>query len=78
MKRHVEPVYGHIGESIRAQRTRLGMSQAELARRTGRHRSTITHIESGRERVMLHDLPEIATALGLTIAQLLPPTWSKR
>src|SRR5688500_4771036 len=42
------------------------------ARRVSLTHTSITNIEKGRQRVMLHTLAQIAEALGTPIAKLLP------
>lgn len=61
-----------IGERVTALRERLGLSQAELCRRSGVSRSHLSMIESG-DRVQLAGLTlgKLATGLGVTIEELL-------
>lgn len=53
--REEEAALGGIGDRIREERTRAGISQRELARRLGLSASMISQIESG------HTLPSVAT-----------------
>ncbi len=53
--RDEDPALGGIGDRIREERTRAGISQRELARRLGLSASMISQIESG------HTLPSVAT-----------------
>ena len=69
----VDPVeyYEEAGRLVfKARRGRL--TQDELARRVALTRTSITNIEKGRQRVMLHTLAQIAEALGTTVSKLLP------
>ena len=63
--------YEEVGRLVsKARRGRL--TQDELARRVALTRTSITNIEKGRQRVMLHTLAQIADALGTSISKLLP------
>lgn len=64
----------HLGDSIRAGRTRLRLSQAELAARVGVHQAWISRIEVGHgRRVPL----ELWVALGVSIEQPLAVSYSR-
>ena len=49
-------------------RLEKGLSQMELAKRTGMHRSNICRIESGRQNISLDTLIRIFDALGIDIS----------
>lgn len=66
----VEPVYLVLAELVREMRERLGITQAELAQRLGVTRASVSNLESGRQRVMLHDLPKFAWALEIPVNDL--------
>lgn len=71
MPKKIEPVYRLLGARIEHIRTTLGWTHAELAVRT-----SVTNIEAGRQRILLHDLETIATAFGITAKQLLRGIWT--
>lgn len=56
--------YSLVGRRIRDARQARGLSQTELAAAASLGRTSIANIEAGRQRVPLHKLQEIATALG--------------
>lgn len=56
-----------IGNRIREIRESLGMSQAELAGRTGYLQPNIARIEAGRYAVRFDTLERIADALGCSV-----------
>lgn len=56
-----------IGERIRQLRAERGMSQTELAERTGLVQCHIVRIEQGRYSVGFDTLQAIAKALGCTV-----------
>jgi transcriptional regulator with XRE-family HTH domain len=60
-----------LARAIRAERSRAGLTQAELGERLGVHGVTISQIENVTRRVYVDELPAICTALGVTLAQLL-------
>jgi len=73
----VEPAYARLGRDVRRLRKLQKLTQAELAQRLDRDgqrlgRTSIANIESGKQRVMLHVFLELAEALGVDPADLLP------
>lgn len=65
-------LYIALGGLVRSRRTRARMTQDELARRVGMTRTSITNIESGRQKVQLDTLYDIADALDVSPESLLP------
>jgi len=65
-------IYGSVGARIRDERERRNLSQEMLADRVGLTRTSITNIEKGRQKVLLHTLLEIARVLNLKPTRLLP------
>lgn len=60
-----------IGERIKETRTKRGLSQEELAKRTGfKDKSSISKIEKGTRRPQVEDLKKIAEVLGVHIDYL--------
>lgn len=68
-----EPVYRTIGGIVRQKRRRLELPQADLARRLGISRATLANIETGRQRILVHQLYSLAKALDAKLVDLLPP-----
>ena len=60
-----------LGERIRGAREGK-MTQAVLGSHVGLSRTAITNIECGRQRLLVDQLVEIASALGVPAAKLLP------
>ncbi|WP_170225976.1 helix-turn-helix domain-containing protein [Pseudonocardia cypriaca] len=71
-RRDVEAFYVEFGRRLRAARTVAGMSQEALGIRVGLNRTSISNIEKGRQRILLHQLPQLADSLQTTIDTLLP------
>ena len=69
-----ERFYADLGKRIRSRRQQAKITQGELAQRLSVTRSSITNIEGGRQRILAHSLYDIAQALGVSPASLLPPT----
>lgn len=65
-------VYRTVGTAIRRRRLRLGLTQAQLAQRVSLTRTSITNIEAGRQKLLVHTLLTIAEVLGLAASELLP------
>jgi DNA-binding XRE family transcriptional regulator len=72
----VPPVNGHggstiaidgvrLGARLRELRVAAGLTQAELARRTGIHRPNIARVEAGRHTPSLETLARLASAIGV-------------
>lgn len=65
-------VYETLGKLVRATRKHAGLTQEELGRRVGLTRTSITNLEKGRQRIQVHTLYELASALDLDPQDLLP------
>ncbi len=68
-----EEFYGLVGQQIRKAREEHGLTQAQLATLVSLTRTSITNIEHGRQKLLLHTLYEIANALAVEPGTLLPP-----
>lgn len=66
-----DEVYSRVGAAIRSRRDSIGLTQSSLAGMTGLKRTSITNIESGGQAILLHQLIEVARALGTDVAELL-------
>ena len=66
--------YKEVGRRIREARRRRkpALTQDGLARLVGLTRTSITNIEQGRQKCLIYTLSEIATALQVEPASLLP------
>lgn len=66
------PIDGaRLGQRLRELRLAAGLTQAELARRTGIHRPNIARVEAGRHTPSLETLARIATAIGVPTTRVL-------
>ena len=70
--RDPESIYGVFGRRLRGLREERRVPQEELAVLSGLTRASIANIESGRQRVLLHQLLQFAQALEVTVADLVP------
>lgn len=66
--------YQEVGRRIRRERRDRHMTQEELAKAVGLTRTSITNIERGRQKLLLHTLADLGRALGISLSQLLPET----
>jgi len=69
----IEPIYERIGVLIKERRNNLPITQERLAEKLGLSRASLANIETGRQRVLVHQLYAIANALQLKPTDLLPP-----
>lgn len=67
-----DQLYRLFGSRVRALREGKNVTQEELAKRVDLSRTSITNIEKGRQRVLLHQMVEIANALEAAPTELIP------
>jgi transcriptional regulator with XRE-family HTH domain len=72
-----ERCYLEIGRLIRSRRELRGLSQATLSESVGWSRGHLAHVEAGKYRVQLHQLPKLARALRIRVRELLPREFTK-
>lgn len=60
-----------VGKKVREIRKQKGLSQEELAFRSGLHRTYISDIERGDRNVSVKNIDRIARALGVKPSELL-------
>jgi transcriptional regulator with XRE-family HTH domain len=68
-----DELYVQLGALIRSRRKKLLLTQHDLAARIGISRASLANIETGRQKVLVHQLYALATALDLAPSDLLPP-----
>jgi transcriptional regulator with XRE-family HTH domain len=68
----VDALYRDFGRRLRAARKKTGLTQEELGRRVDLGRTSITNIENGTQHIALHQLFDLARAVGLPADSLLP------
>ena len=56
-----------FGQSVRVWRSRLGISQEELAERSGLHRTYISDVERGARNVSLGSMEKLAGGLEISL-----------
>jgi transcriptional regulator with XRE-family HTH domain len=69
---HQNAFYTEVGRRVRQARETAGLTQDTLATRVALSRTSVTNIEGGRQKMLLHTLWELAAALGVEPAALLP------
>ena len=66
-------IYGILGRAVSARRDELNLTQQALADKIGLSRASVANIESGRQKVLLHQVYALVRALGLkSITELVP------
>jgi transcriptional regulator with XRE-family HTH domain len=65
-----DPTTRALGLAVRQLRDRRGLSQEELARRSGLHPTYISGIERGLRNPTWRSLARLCQALGVTISEL--------
>lgn len=70
--------YAAVGHRIRTERENRGLTQEALARGVRLTRTSITNIEKGRQRLLLHTLIDFSAFLNVPPTALLPSTTSPR
>lgn len=69
-----EEIYIPLGRAIAERRSKIPLTQLELATMVGVSRASIANTERGRQTVSVHNLYAIAVALNIEDpAELLPP-----
>lgn len=67
-----DPLYLQFGKLIRSHRIRHNLTQSAIAERIGLKRTSVTNIEKGRQKILLHQLFQLADALKVNPEHLLP------
>ena len=69
---HPSNLYQQIGKQIQELRRKKGLTQSKLADSLALNRTSITNIEKGRQKILVHTLWDLADALGVSPKNLLP------
>lgn len=59
-----------FGDRVRVLRLKAGISQEELAARSGLHRTYISSVERGQRNISLTNIHSLADALGVGVYEL--------
>lgn len=73
----VEMAYRLLGFRIELTREKQDMTQDDLASKVGLDRSSISNIERGNQRILLHDVGVFAKALNVKPSELLKHVWEE-
>lgn len=68
----MDRLYRELGKRLRAARRDAELTQAALAQRIGVSRTSVTNVEQGNQHIPIHVLYQLAGALGVSPASLLP------
>ncbi len=61
-----------FGKQLREIRMAKGISQEELAFRSGLHRTYVSSVERGERNISIVNIQKLAEALGVAISSLVP------
>jgi transcriptional regulator with XRE-family HTH domain len=67
-----EAFYRRLGEQVRDQRRRRGLTQEALSALWNLDRTTVVNIEKGRQRISVYQLVALANHLGCPPQEFLP------
>ncbi len=65
-------VYEAIGSAVATARRARGISQDDLAAALGLSRGSVSNIEAGRQKMLVHTLMRAAQHLGVPVARFIP------
>ena len=65
-------LYELVGRNVKKARQALNLTQEELALRVNMTRTSVTNIEKGRQKLLLHTLCDLALAMKVPVVQLMP------
>ncbi len=66
----VKTFQSRFGSVVRSQRLKDGLSQEELAHRSGLHRTYVTDVERGARNPSLNSIKKLSDALGVSLSEL--------
>jgi transcriptional regulator with XRE-family HTH domain len=66
-------IYAHIGALIKTRRKHFRLTQEKLASQLVISRASLANIETGRQKILVHQLYGLAAALEMSPADFLPP-----
>ncbi len=66
-----DPAVTHFGTTLRAARERLGLTQEEVAQRSGVHVTEVSRMETGKRDPKISTLRKLAKAVEVKPGQLL-------
>jgi ribosome-binding protein aMBF1 (putative translation factor) len=70
-KRAVEEIYADIGKVVAEFRINRRMSLQDVASQIGMSEAQLSRVESGKSRLMIHDMLRIARVIGVSTAEIL-------
>jgi len=69
----VDSLYIELGQRVSLARKKINLTQEQLGDAVGLTRTSITNLEKGRQKALLHTVYGLAEALQIPVTDLLPP-----
>lgn len=70
--RDLDDFYSALGSQIRRKRVDAELTQEQLADALALNRTSVTNIEKGKQRILLHTFVQIAEILKMDLTDLMP------
>lgn len=67
-----QAIYAHIGALIKTRRKHFKLTQEQLASQLSISRASLANVETGRQKILVHQLFSLAAALDMSPADFLP------
>lgn len=68
----MDQFYVEVGKLLLAARQKAGLTQEQLAKEVGLTRTSVTNMERGRQKILLHTLADIARVLKTSVGAMVP------
>ena len=73
-----DALYRELGQRLRSVRKERSLTQDQVATAISMERTSISNVESGRQRLPLHTLYQYCSVLGVDVAHVLPDPLTSR
>ena len=74
---HEDEFYAALGSKVRRLRSEQRLTQEQLAEELGLNRTSVTNIEKGKQKILVHTLIDLAKTFQIEPSELLPSFQTK-